>query len=617
MKMSSRIVLHVVFSASILMTTAYTSVAQESEQPNAYLVESRIYTFTTREAMTQGKGTLVFFRPKVDSSVHLGSNTTLTAGPIKITLEGGDLDIEGEDTTSLKFVAAPRLHVLEDQKAEVTVEDYAPIQYFVPAQGRQLERSKEGSVPQQSDRPTEEDPLRQAVDIDFNDLNLANVIGLLAQKGEINVVTPPHLAKGRTVTAKLKDISLGRAFEAVLRLNDLALVKRDGYYEVVSLDDAGQIQRDRTDIFVLKESDTKPSLTLSIVVLGKEDDGQLSGTAALSISVVNEREPIPGVTLDVGKPSITRLQTREKFTVSPGDWTALLTTENEGNHVLTLLRISPHADQVELEESRNRDEAESRRYAVEMRILRYAGSLDPKRLDVLRANSATKTSNESVLRLVDGVVPLKWRPVNLKEEDGLSRLDARKSVELVSAPRITLMTKDAMLRRGTSHKMVVTPVSDAHKDDFHSMLMETSEGHDGVLTGEDFLGKGLVADIQEIPYPIVRGQSLEEGRISIEVQSIHEMLTGFLLLVGVEETETAGELEIDLFAHIRTRNHEYRSVSSLEEALEKAIKVTAFRDRAIVSEGQQEIYLASVSNSEHYIILVEANAVPPGGRRAN
>ena len=101
------------------------------------------------------------------------------------------------------------------------------------------------------------------------------------------------------------------------------------------------------------------------------------------------------------------------------------------------------------------------------------------------------------------------------------------------------------------------------------------------------------------------------------VKDGHERLRGFLVLVGVEETDTEGEIAIDLFAQIRTRNHECRSLSSLEEALEKAIKVTAFHDRAIVSEGQPEIYLASVSKSEHYIILVEASTLSRGDRRDN
>lgn len=624
MKISCHVELLAAVIVLLVVAASDASTAQESDPPNRYIVESRIYSFTAREYRVWQNGHIFLYSSKADSSVDSSRNSTLNvaanarieAGPIKITLDGGVLHIKGDESTGLKLLAQPKMAVLENQKAEVTIRGHAPIQYFEPAWGQLTDRP-EAPVPNDSDANGAEGALNQVVDLDFNEMDLRNVVELLAKKGEINVVIRPELAKGKTVTAALKNIPLGRALEVILEINDLKLLERNDVYEVVSRDEAQQPAHQASKLFVLRESEKNPGLSLSIVVHGTDEDDRLTGTSTLSISVLDDREPVPGVTLSVGKPTITTQTTRHKLAVSPGDWSGLLITENEVNHVLALLRISPYTDQSELEESRNRDddEAELKEYAVRVLIIRYDGSLDKKRLNVLKSNPANKTSNENVLKLTDGIIPLKWRPVNLKEENGLSRLDARKSLELVSAPRITLMTKDAMLRRGTSLKMLVASGSDAHKDDFYSMLMEKTESHHGVLTGEDFVGKGLVADIHEIQYPSIKRQLLKEGHI--EVTSTREIFTGFLLLMGVEETETEGEIAVDLFTQIRTRNHESRSVSSIEETLERAVKVTAFRDRAILSEGQPEIYLASVSKSEYYIILVEANTVTPGGRRAN
>ena len=97
MKMAIRMEFCAAVSALIVSAMASTSNAQESDRPNKYLVESRIYTFTAREAMMLGgngaNDTLVFFQPKVDSSVHLGSNMSLFVGHIQISLEGVELDI--------------------------------------------------------------------------------------------------------------------------------------------------------------------------------------------------------------------------------------------------------------------------------------------------------------------------------------------------------------------------------------------------------------------------------------------------------------------------------------------------------------------------------------------
>lgn len=94
----------------------------------------------------------------------------------------------------------------------------------------------------------EEDPLRQLVNIDFKDMDLANVVALLANKGQINVIAGTEISG--SVTANLKEIPLGRAIEIVLRMNGLGIVEEAGVYRITSYEEAVSSRQDTEMIFL-------------------------------------------------------------------------------------------------------------------------------------------------------------------------------------------------------------------------------------------------------------------------------------------------------------------------------------------------------------------------------
>ena len=94
----------------------------------------------------------------------------------------------------------------------------------------------------------EDDPLRKLVNIDFKDMELANVVSLLAQKGQIDVIASVDLS-GK-VTANLSNIPLGRAIEVVLRMNDLGIVEETGIYRITTYEEAVASRQDTEMIFL-------------------------------------------------------------------------------------------------------------------------------------------------------------------------------------------------------------------------------------------------------------------------------------------------------------------------------------------------------------------------------
>lgn len=96
--------------------------------------------------------------------------------------------------------------------------------------------------------PAEDDPLRALVTIDFKEMDLANVVQLLALKGQINVIAGTEISG--SVTANLKDIPLGRAIEIVLRMNGLGIVEESGVYRITTFEEAVASRHDTELIFL-------------------------------------------------------------------------------------------------------------------------------------------------------------------------------------------------------------------------------------------------------------------------------------------------------------------------------------------------------------------------------
>jgi type II secretory pathway component GspD/PulD (secretin) len=125
----------------------------------------------------------------------------------------------------------------------------------------------------------EDDPLRRPVNIDFKDMDLANVVSLLAQKGQIDVIASVDLS-GK-VTASLTNIPLGRAIEVVLRMNDLGIIEETGIYRITTYEEAVSSRQDTEMIFLQQAEASAVKATLDEIV----SQGSAGGGARVRIGV--------------------------------------------------------------------------------------------------------------------------------------------------------------------------------------------------------------------------------------------------------------------------------------------------------------------------------------------
>jgi type IV pilus assembly protein PilQ len=118
------------------------------------------------------------------------------------------------------------------------------------------------------------DPMNQIVNIDFRDMDLTNVVALLAQKAQINVIAGANL--NGAVTASLKNVTLRQAIETVLRMNNLGVLDEEGIYRIVPYQEAMAAKRKTIMVKVdnAKVSDIRK--TLEEILKGSPDDTLLS-----------------------------------------------------------------------------------------------------------------------------------------------------------------------------------------------------------------------------------------------------------------------------------------------------------------------------------------------------
>jgi len=137
--------------------------------------------------------------------------------------------------------------------------------------------------------PVSGDPLDQIVNIDFRNLDLTNVVAMLAQKAGVNVIAGTAL-KG-TVTASLRNVTLRQAMETALRMNGLGLVEEEGIYRIVPYDEAMEINI-RTEMVQLDNaaaSDVQ-NILQEVVSVGRENR-MITITANKSTNTVVIRAP--------------------------------------------------------------------------------------------------------------------------------------------------------------------------------------------------------------------------------------------------------------------------------------------------------------------------------------
>jgi len=128
------------------------------------------------------------------------------------------------------------------------------------------------------------DPLRKPVTIEFREMDLSNVVALLAQQADINVIAGTEITG--TVTASLKNIPLMEAMEVVLGMNGLGIVKEGSIYRIVSIDEAIAAKRTTRLVVLEKAKPDEVKTTLDAIVIGYPDAQAISVAANPSTNVV-------------------------------------------------------------------------------------------------------------------------------------------------------------------------------------------------------------------------------------------------------------------------------------------------------------------------------------------
>lgn len=114
------------------------------------------------------------------------------------------------------------------------------------------------------------DPLDQIVSIDFREMELSNVVALLAQKAQINVIAGADL-RG-VVTANLKNVTLRRAIETVLRMNNLGMTEEEGIFHIVPYEEAIAAKRITTMVKLDNAKASEIKKTFEQVLKGTPED---------------------------------------------------------------------------------------------------------------------------------------------------------------------------------------------------------------------------------------------------------------------------------------------------------------------------------------------------------
>ncbi|MFH1093163.1 MAG: secretin N-terminal domain-containing protein [Candidatus Omnitrophota bacterium] len=108
----------------------------------------------------------------------------------------------------------------------------------------------------------EEEPVR--INLDVKDMNILDVLRILAEQGQVNIVASRNI-QGR-VTAKLKDVTVKQALDAILDANNFMFEEGKGIIKVFTQQDA--MQKEQTEILAsrvfflsnVRASDLKPVL---------------------------------------------------------------------------------------------------------------------------------------------------------------------------------------------------------------------------------------------------------------------------------------------------------------------------------------------------------------------
>lgn len=139
----------------------------------------------------------------------------------------------------------------------------------------------EAPVAQIEEEPAVEyvgDPLMQPVNIEFRDMDLADVVALLAQKANINVIASGEVVG--QVNASMRHVPLLQALETILRVHGYGVVQEEGIFRLVPYEEAVAAKRVTRIVYLKNAQAEEVKLTLDAVVAQEQQTPGLGVTFA-------------------------------------------------------------------------------------------------------------------------------------------------------------------------------------------------------------------------------------------------------------------------------------------------------------------------------------------------
>lgn len=162
-------------------------------------------------------------------------------------------------------------------------------------------------------KPFVGDPMQQRVNLDFREMELSNVVALLASKAGINVIAGTDLTG--TVTANLRNVPLQQAIETALRMNGLGILEEEGIYRIVPYEEAQATQRVNQMINLKNAKADEIKKVLEDILKGSPDERYVGLSANTTANILVVSGPVNRVPelvamanqLDVAKPVLPTL----------------------------------------------------------------------------------------------------------------------------------------------------------------------------------------------------------------------------------------------------------------------------------------------------------------------
>lgn len=398
---------------------------------------------------------------------------------------------------------------------------------------------------------------------------------------------------------------LPEGLEGVVEISDGTPIQ---YFEAVEAGDE--------NTFVLKTLDVSTGFRASVIVNRTGPVEEASVQLSLDVSLVGARLPLDGVSLNVGKPMVTRTPHSDVHTIALGRWASLIGSERSDSALLLLIKVSPDEDAEPASQVDNEGE-----YIVESKIIRYLGKLNQEKLKSKVESPSVVPIGSDAFRLKDGILPLRKKDIDFSNPKTVDRISKMRGFELMSAPRIALVGTKA--RQGdTGYKLVVTNsgmVSNSERalraltPKNHQMLLSASrlaghgifkeiESHWFPLSKERMVGLGIFADVASYWLPRTDTRDVNGG--TVELSGYYASFTGALLAVRVDDSSEEHPPALDFYAQVRTKVDEEEGIAKRHDEAEATRSFFDFEDRVEFEEGEWLTYLVSLSEEEHYITLI-------------